>query len=323
MPARAICGAIGVSRSTLLRRRAAIITTPRVRVIRQVRNALSPAERAAVLDALNSDRFADLAPPQVFTQLLDEGVYLCSVSTMYRLLRVNAQVRERRQLARHPEYPKPELVATGPRQVFTWDITKVRGPQKGIWFSLLVMIDMFSRYVVGWMLVGSANAEIAKHFIGSVLQREGVEPGQAVVHADRGTEMTAQPVCTLLDTLGVARSHSRPRVSDDNPYSESQFKTMKYHRTFPERFGSLEDGRAYFGPFMTWYNTVHRHSGIMMLTPATVHAGRAADVLAARHTVMQVAFKTNPDRFAAGEPARAMLPAAVWINQPLDVGAAA
>ena len=180
-----------------------------MRVLRQVRNALSTPERAAVIDALNSDRFADLAPPQVFTQLLDEGVYLCSVSTMYRLLRANAQVRERRQIARHPEYPKPEFVATRPRQVFTWDITKVHGPQKGIWFSLLVMIDMFSRYVVGWMLVRSANAEIAKHFIGSILRREGVEPGQTVVHADRGTEMTAQPVCTRLPETLAALGRTR------------------------------------------------------------------------------------------------------------------
>ncbi len=285
-------------------------------VPRQPRNALSAAERANVLDTLNSERFADLAAPQVVAQLLDEGVYLCSLSTMYRLLRENDQVRERRRLARHPEYPVPELVATAPRQVLTWDITKVRGPEKGVWYSLLVMIDMFSRYVVGWALVASANAEIAKTFIASVLRREGITPGQAVVHADRGTEMTAQPVCMLLDKLGVARSHSRPRVSNDNPYSEAAFKTLKYHRTFPERFGSLEDARAFVGTYFRWYNEIHRHSGIRMLTPATVHFGRGNGALEARHAVMKAAFAANPNRFAAGEPKRSLLPSEVWINQP-------
>lgn len=276
-----------------------------------------------MLAVLNSGRFADLAAPQVFAQLLDEGVYLCSTSTMYRLLRANAQVRERRHLARHPEYHKPELVATAPLQVFTWDITKVRGPEKGIWFSLLVMMDIFSRYVVGWALVASANAEIAKTFIAAVLGREGVVPGQAVVHADRGTEMTAAPVCMLLDKLGVARSYSRPRVSDDNPYSESGFKTLKYHPTFPERFGSLEGGRSFFGSYFSWYNEVHRHSGIRMLTPAVVHFGNEETVLGARHGVMQAAFTAHPDRFAAGEPRRAELPSAVWINEPKHDGVAA
>jgi putative transposase len=286
-------------------------------------NALSQAEQEAVLAVLNSERFADLAAPQVFAQLLDEGVYLCSTSTMYRLLRANAQVRERRRLARHPDYHKPELVATAPRQVFTWDITKVRGPEKGIWFSLLVMMDIFSRYVVGWALVASANAEIAKTFIAAVLRREGVAPGQAVVHADRGTEMTAAPVCMLLDKLGVARSYSRPRVSDDNPYSESGFKTLKYHPTFPERFGSLADGHSFLGSYFVWYNEVHRHSGIRMLTPAVVHFGLEKTVLEARHAVMQAAFTAHPGRFPAGEPRRAELPSAVWINEPNHDGVAA
>jgi putative transposase len=276
-----------------------------------------------ILETLDSARFADLAPGQVHAQLLDEGLYLCSVSTMYRLLRANGEVCERRRLARHPEYQKPELLATGPREVLSWDITKVRGPHKGVWFSLLVMIDIFSRYVVGWMLVRRSNAEVAKHFIGAVLAREKIAPGQAVVHADRGAEMTAQPVCVLLDTLGVAQSHSRPHVSDDNPYSESQFKTLKYHPTFPERFGSLEDGKAFFARFFAWYNTVHRHSGIAMLTPAMVHTGSADNVLDARHAVLSAAYAAHPDRFIAGAPKRAQLPAGVWINQPADDSAAA
>ncbi len=311
-----------MSRSTLRRRRIGSVpskpSTPR-----QPRNALSTAERTAVLNALNSDRFADLAAPQVFTQLLDENVYLCSLSTMYRLLRANDQVRERRRTARHPDYPTPELVATAPRQVLTWDITKIRGPEKGVWYSLLVMIDIFSRYVVGWKLVASANAEIAKTFIAAVLKREGIGAGQAVVHADRGTEMTAYPVCELLDKLGVARSYSRPRVSNDNPYSESAFKTLKYQPTFPERFGSTEDARAFFATYFDWYNNIHRHSGIRMLTPAAVHLGLAADLLEKRYAVMQRAYDAHPDRFAAGSPSRVKLPSDVWINQPSHDGTAA
>jgi putative transposase len=311
-----------VSRSTLRRRRIGRVEAS-LSAPRQPRNALSLAERAAVLDVLNSERFADLAAPQVFAQLLDEGVYLCSLSTMYRLLRANDQVRERRRTARHPEYRVPELVATAPRQVLTWDITKVRGPEKGVWYSLFVMIDIFSRYVVGWMLVANANAEIAKTFIASVLRREGIKPGQTVVHADRGTEMTAYPVCMLLDKLGVARSYSRPRVSNDNPYSESAFKTLKYQPTFPARFGSLADARRFCSSYFNWYNHVHRHSGIRMLTPAAVHHDLATAVLEKRHAVMQSAFAAHPDRFAAGEPKRSQLPAAVWINEPIHDGTAA
>ncbi len=323
LPVRTICSALGTSRSTLVRRRRGSIVPSAPGQRHRPCNALSEAERRAILETLDSKRFADLAPAQVHAQLLDEGMYLCSVSTMYRILRANGEVRERRRLARHPEYRKPELLATGPRQVFSWDITKVRGPQKGVWFSLLVMIDIFSRYAVGWMLVRHSNAAVAEHFIAQVLKRENITPGQAVVHADRGPEMTAQPVCLMLDKLGVTRSHSRPHVSDDNPYSESHFKTMKYSPDFPDRFGSLEDGKAFLGRFFAWYNTVHRHSGIAMLTPAMVHAGRANDVLDARLAVMRTAYSAHPDRFIAGEPRRTALPANVWINQPTDDSAAA
>lgn len=215
-PTRTVCAALGASRSTLLRWRRG----PHERSVaarRHVPRALGAAERAQVLAVLHSERFVDLAPAAIHAMLLDEGTYLCSVSTMYRLLRANAEVQERRRIARHPDYHKPELLATGPRQVLSWDITKLRGSHKGEWFALLVMLDIFSRFVVGWMLVRRANAEIAQHFIAQTLEREGIEPGQAVLHADRGSEMIAQPVCALLDTLGVARSHSRPHVSDDNP----------------------------------------------------------------------------------------------------------
>lgn len=263
-----------------------------------------------------SERFVDLAVPQVHAQLLDEGRYLCSVSTMYRLLRVQGEVQERRQIARHPEYQKPELLATGPRQVFSWDITKIRGPYKGVWFSLLVMLDIFSRFVVGWQLVRRSNAAVAEHFIRQTLQAEGIKPGQIAVHNDRGPEMVAQSVCDLLDSLAVVRSLSRPHVSDDNPYSEAQFKTLKYHRDFPVRFGSLEDGKLFFRGFFRWYNFDHRHSGIAMLPPAIVHQGRAESMLDARHAVMLSAYAATPKRFVKGAPKREIVPAEVWINRP-------
>jgi putative transposase len=316
-PERTICAAAGVSRSTLRRR---LYGTPEKTAKGQrplPHRALSDAERAEVLALLHSDRFADCAPAVVVATLLDEAIYRCSVSTMYRLLRANDEVRERRRVARHPEYTKPELVATAPRQIFSWDITKLRGPSKGEWFSLLVMLDIFSRFVVGWMLVRRANADLAKHFIAQTLEREGIEPGQAIVHADRGTEMTAQPVCSLLDRLGVVRSHSRPHVSDDNPFSEAQFRTLKYHQTFPDRFGSFEHARGFLEVFFPWYNYDHRHSGIAMLTPATVHHGESGRVLSARYDVMQAAYLHKPERFVRGEPKQIVLPDAVWINPPV------
>jgi putative transposase len=317
-PTRAVCQALGVSRSSLTRRLAGPQFT--ATVAEKARAApprrLSEAERAFTLALLHSDRFVDLAVPQVQMQLLDEGIYLCSVSTMYRLLRANAAVKERRALSRHPQYQKPELLATGPRQVFSWDITKIRGPGRGVWFALLVMIDIFSRMVVGWQVVRRSNAAIAANFIRLTFQAEGIEPGEAVLHNDRGTEMTAQMVCDLLDALGIMRSLSRPQVSDDNPYSESQFKTLKYHKDFPTSFGSLEELRIFLRDFFDWYNNEHRHSGIAMLTPAAVHAGEADVFLDARHQVMLAAHATNPERFINGAPKRAELPNDVWINKP-------
>jgi putative transposase len=308
---------LGVSRSSLLRRLAGPITALSAqRGRRSMPRRIPDAERQAILDVLHSERFLDLAVPQIHAQLLDEGQYLCSVSTMYRLLRANAEVKERRSIARHPEYKKPELLATGPRQVLSWDITKIRGPHKGVWFSLLVMIDIFSRLCVDWQVVRRANAAIAENFIRVTLRAEGIEPGDAALHSDRGTEMTAQLVCDLLDALGVTRSLSRPQVSDDNPYSEAQFRTLKYHMDFPERFGSLEDAKAFFRGFFAWYNHEHRHSGIAMLTPATVHAGEADAVLDARHRVMLIAYAATPERFINGEPKRVELPKDVWINRP-------
>jgi len=316
-PQRAVCEALGVSRSSLRRRLLGPLGATAVETAeRRNRRRIPDPERQAILAELHSDRFVDLAVAQIHAQLLDEGRYLSSVSTMYRLLRANAEVKERRAIARHPEYAKPELLATGPRQVLSWDITKIRGPYKGVWFSLLVMIDIFSRLVVGWQIVRRSNAAVAENFIRVTLVREGIEPGEAALHNDRGTEMTAQLVCDLLDALGVVRSLSRPRVSDDNPYSESQFKTLKYHRDFPERFGSLQDARVFLRAFFAWYNNEHRHSGIAMLTPAIVHAGKAAAVLDARHRVMLRAYAATPERFINGEPKCVELPKDVWINRP-------
>jgi len=318
IPERTLCTAAGISRSTLRRRRYSKPEPPQSAISRRrSRRALGEQERAEVLAVLHGERFADRAPATIYATLLDEGVYLCSVSTMYRLLRANAEVRERRRIARHPEYQKPELLATAPRQVLSWDITKLRGPHKGEWFALLVMLDIFSRFVVGWMLVRRANADVAEHFISQTLEREGIEPGQAVLHADRGAEMTARPVCMLMDKLGVVRSHSRPHVSDDNPYSESQFRTLKYHHEFPDRFDSFEHAHNCVDRLFTWYNHEHRHSGIAMLTPAIVHRGEAERVLAARHAVMQLAYQANPERFVRGTPKPIALPSTVWINPPV------
>jgi putative transposase len=316
LPERTVCQAAGVSRSTLRRRLHGTPQRPPSAARRRSHRALSGQERDEVLAVMHSERFADRAPAAIHATLLDEGTYLCSVSTMYRLLRSHQEVRERRRIARHPEYRKPELLATGPRQVFSWDITKLRGPHPGEWFSLLVMIDIFSRFVVGWMLVRRADGESAKHFIEQTLHNQGIEPGQAIVHADRGAEMMAQPVVALLDKLCVGRSHSRPHVSDDNPFSESQFRTLKYHPDFPDRFGSFQDAQQFVSKFTTWYNTAHRHSGIAMLTPSTVHDGQADDALAARYQVMQTAYQTKPERFINGSPKQRALPPAVWINPP-------
>lgn len=326
LPVRTVCVALGTSRSTLMRRRgefhggAAVSTTA---FTRRSTRRYNEAECAVILATLSSDRFADLAVPQIFAQLLDEGRYLCSESTMYRLLRRSTGVRERRDLARHPDYQKPELVASKPREVFSWDITKVRGPERGVWYSLLVMIDIFSRFVVGWCLVRRSTAAIAANFAERVVESQQIVPGQVVIHNDRGTEMTAEAFCNALDALGVERSLSRPRVSNDNPFSESAFKTMKYHRDYPDRFGSFEDAQRFFRGFFPWFNYEHRHSGIAMLTPATVHEGRADDVLADRHAVMIAAHAANPQRFINGRPKLRALPAHVWINKPSDDEAAA
>ena len=234
---------------------------------------LSPEERQKVLDLLHTDRFVDQSPREVYATLLDEGTYLCSVRSMYRVLDEQGEVRERRDQLRHPVYQPPELLATGPNQVWSWDITKLKGPVKWTYYYLYVLLDIFSRYVVGWMVAHREQASLARKLIEETCEKQTIEPGQLLVHSDRGPSMSSKPVALLLADLGVTKSHSRPHVSNDNPYSESQFKTLKYRPEFPERFGSMEDARGFCQTFFPWYNTEHHHSGIGFLTPEQVHYG--------------------------------------------------
>jgi putative transposase len=273
-------------------------------------------ERQTALVHLHSERFVDQAPHQVHASLLDEGIYVCSPRTMYRLLEEHGEVRERRDQLRRPAYQKPELLATRPNQVWSWDITKLRGPVKWTYFYLYVILDLFSRYVVGWMVAPGESAELAKKLIQESLSKQGVSPGQLHLHADNGPSMTSKTLALKLADLGVTKSHSRPYVSHDNPFSESQFKTMKYRPDFPDRFGSLEDARAHGQVFFRWYNLEHHHSGIAMLTPHMVHYGLAADVLDNRQRVLTAAFQQHPERFVRKPPRPAPLPDAVWINPP-------
>ena len=278
--------------------------------------ALTETERQAVLSVLHEGRFADMAPAQVQTQLLDEGTYHCSIRTMYRLLESAQEVRERRDQLRHPAYVKPELVATGPNQVWTWDITKLLGPVKWTYYYLYVILDLYSRYVVGWMLAHRESSELAKSLILESCRRQGIEQDQLTLHADRGTSMTSKSVALLLSDLGVIKSHNRPHVSNDNPFSEAQFKTLKYRPGFPNRFGSIEHGRCFCRPFFRWYNHDHYHTGIGLLTPAMVHYGDATAVLEKRAGVLQAAYERHPERFVRRVPRPAPVPAEVWINNP-------
>jgi putative transposase len=278
--------------------------------------ALSPEERQTVLDTLHSERFVDKAPAEVYATLLDEKTYLCSVSTMYRVLGDAGEVKERRDQLRHPEYKKPELLATGPNQVWSWDITKLLGPAKWTYFYLYVILDIFSRYVVGWMVAHRETAQLAADLIAETCAKQGIQPGQLTLHADRGTSMKSKSVALLLADLGVVKTHSRPHVSDDNPFSEAQFKTMKYRPEFPARFGCIEDARAFGRVFFPWYNTEHHHSALGLLTPDVVHHGRTADALAARQAVLTAAWRARPERFVGLPPTPAAPPAAVWINPP-------
>lgn len=258
----------------------------------------------------------DKPPRQVHAKLLDEGIYLCSVGTMYRILKASQQLRERRNIASHRNYQKPELLATAPNQLWSWDITKLLGPQKWTYFYLYVILDVFSRYVVGWMIAPCEKADLAKELMAATCEKQAIVPGQLTIHADRGPAMKSKPVAFLLADLGVTKTHSRPYVSNDNPFSESQFKTMKYQPEFPDRFGSIEDARAFCQKFFSWYNQEHYHSGIAFLTPETVHYGKANDCLKKREEVLAKAYQNHPERFPKGISAHVPLPKAVWINPP-------
>jgi len=278
--------------------------------------ALTEIERTTVLDTLHADRFVDVAPGAVVATLLDEGTYLASERTMYRILAGAHEVRERRNQLRHPAYERPELLATGPRELWSWDITKLRGPVKWTYFQLYVILDVFSRYVPGWMVATRESAELARRLIADTASKQGIEPDSLTIHADRGSSMRSRPVALLLADLGIAKSHSRPHVSNDNPYSEAGFKTLKYRPTFPARFGSIEDARAFCTDFFVWYNGEHRHSGIAMYTPADVHHGRTVELGQVRADVLAGAYAAHPERFVRGPSTPASVPAEVWINRP-------
>jgi putative transposase len=310
------CAAVGVARATHYRHRQVVESPRPVNPRPTPPRALSADERRAVLDTLHSERFADQAPAEVYATLLDEDRYLCSIRTMYRLLHGAQEVRERRDQLRHPQYHKPELLATGPNQVWSWDITKLLGPAKWSYFYLYVIMDIFSRYVVGWTLAERESGQLAQRLIRETCVKENIEEGQLTIHADRGTSMTSQTVAQLLATLGVVKSHSRPQVSNDNPFSESQFKTLKYQPEFPQRFASHEHGLTFCREFFPWYNDEHHHWGLGLMTPATVHTGRAAEVLAARQDTLSTAYTAHPQRFVHREPRPQQPPAAVWINPP-------
>jgi putative transposase len=323
----AACRALGLWRGTSARRqarlrRAAAFGPPAPRPVPpRPPLALTSCEQQALRDILNGQRFADTAPAAVHATLLDEGSYLASVRTMYRVLAADGGCRERRDQRRHPTYSKPELLATAPNQVWSWDITKLKGPAKWTAFHLYVILDIFSRHVVGWMVAAHESAELAEQLIAETVARHDIEPGTLTLHADRGTSMRSKPVAALLVDLDIVKSHSRPYVSDDNPFSEAQFKTLKYRPDFPARFGCLEDARAHCQAFFAWYNTAHRHSGIAYMTPHSVHYGHADAMLVTRQTALDAAFRSHPNRFKGRHPRPQQLPEAVWINPPAQVQA--
>ena len=308
------CDVLQVPRSALYRARHPVPLSPPVQP--PPARALSQAEQAQVRQTLNSDRFGDCAPRQVYATLLDEETYLCSVSTMYRILAENGEVRERRDQLRHPNYTAPELLATAPNQVWSWDITKLLGPVKWTYYYLYVLLDIFSRYVVGWLIAERESSHLAEELIGESCAKQNIPPRQLTIHADRGGPMLAKPLALLMADLGVTQSHSRPHVSNDNPFSEAQFKTLKYRPDYPDRFGSQAEARAWAREFFPWYNDQHYHSALGLLTPADVHSGRATAVIVARQQVLQQAYAQHPDRFVKGVPVHPALPTAVWINPP-------
>ena len=317
---RCACQAFALNRGVVYRDRTRRRRTPASRCVTQARPrpplALSIAEQELLLGLLDSERFVDVAPAAVFATLLDEGRYHGSIRTMYRLLAAQSQTGERRRQRIHPPYAKPELLAIRPNEVWSWDITKLKGPAKWTSFHLYVILDIYSRYVVGWLLAHRESAELAEQLIAETVEKENIAPGTLTLHADRGTSMRSKPVAALLIDLNVAKTHIRPHVSDDNPYSEAQFKTLKYRPDFPARFGSIEDARAHCREFFHWYNTEHRHSGIALMPPDTVHYGRSTALTEQRGLTLDAAFIAHPARFKGVAPRPPTVPLAAWINPP-------
>lgn len=307
---RRACTALNVPRSRLYRRRQAKPRSPRP----TPPNALTAAERERVRSILNSPRFVDQTPRQVYATLLDEGTYLCHWRTMYRILAAHGEVRERRDQRQHPTYHKPQLHATGPNQVWSWDITHLRGAAPRQFFKLYTVLDIYSRYVVGWLLAEREDSDLARLLIAESARKQGIVPEQLTLHADNGSPMRSKTLSELLVDLGIARSHSRPHTSNDNPFSEAQFKTLKYRPDYPQRFTSMLAARQWVRQFFKWYNEDHYHSGLNLLTPASVHLDEAVTVQAQRQATMQRAYAAQPARFTRGMPVVKGPPAAVWIN---------
>ncbi|MEU1201620.1 IS3 family transposase [Streptomyces sp. NPDC005813] len=311
------CVALGVNRATWYRHHRQSPPPPRsVRERRPHPKALTPAEREAVVAKLNGERFRDTAPAEVYATLLDEGVYLCSESTMYRILRERGEVRERRRQATHPPRKKPELMADAPNRVWSWDVTRLKGPDKRVFYCLYTMIDIYSRYTVGWMVTTHESEELAKQFIEDSVAKHGIDDGELTIHSDRGAIQTAKSVAVLMADLGVTRSHSRPKISNDNPYSEAQYKTIKYRPDYPDRFGSLSHARHWCAEFFHWYHYEHRHSGIGYHTPYDVHHGEAVLVRELRAKVLADAYNQYPERFVRKFPEPPSIPDQAWINRP-------
>lgn len=317
------CNALGASRASFYRRQTRIAKPHRDPEATEIitsrassPRALTPAERRHVLDLVHEPRFVDKPVPQVWASLIDEGQYLCSMRTMYRILDAHREVRERRNLLRRPSYAKPELLATGPNQVWSWDITKLAGPRKWTYFNLYVVLDVFSRYAVGWMVATRESAGLATKLVEEAARKQGITPGQLTLHADRGAPMISKSLALLLADLGVHKSHSRPSVSDDNPFSESQFKTAKYRPDYPDRFPTVQDARHHFKDFFDWYHHEHHHSSLAWLTPAQVHFGHADQITTQRSLVLDQAYQRHPERFVRRPPSPPTLEKEVWINPP-------
>lgn len=315
IPVSKACAALDYPRSSLYWSEQPPVHKARPKPSESVRS-LSVDEKETVRSVLNSERFYDSSPRQVYATLLDEGVYHCHWRTMYRILDEYDEVRERRNQLNHPVYQKPELLATAPNQVWSWDITSLKGPVKGSSFYLYVVLDIYSRYIVGWLIAQRESEELARDLIGESCHRHEISEEQLTLHADRGAPMIAKNMTQLLEDLGVKKSHSRPRVSNDNPFSESQFRTMKYRPDYPARFGSIQDARTWARSFFHWYNHQHRHTGIALMAPATVHQGLAEQVTQQRQQVLETAYQRHPERFVKGAPTPPQLPDAVWINPP-------